>query len=292
MSKKFEMMLAKGYDPKRVLSWKDTFVEPKMDGVRVAVLVDKADTARPRYYSRNGRELKMLSHLNKCVLDLRRTLRMYEDMRDGIMLDAEVCGPTFEDVAGAIHRKATTVTSCYLYVFHAMPLKCFRAGMDTKSQGQRARMLATVAATLYNREDTAVHVAVPRRVLTDRQVREAYAEYRALNYEGAMVKDMGTAWTARRTHAWMKLKEERSVDVRVIGMKEGTGKYRGMCGALYVNHNGKEVRVSGMTDAQRVEFWNDRNSIVGHMVEVEYQEVTKNGSLRHPRFKRVREDKE
>jgi DNA ligase-1 len=90
----------------------------------------------------------------------------------------------------------------------------------------------------------------------------------------------------------MKIKDELSVDVRVTGMKEGSGKYAGMCGALLVDHRGKMVRVSGMDDEQREEFWNHPRRIIGRMVEVEYQNETAHGSLRHPRFKCLRPDKE
>ena len=87
----------------------------------------------------------------------------------------------------------------------------------------------------------------------------------------------------------MKIKAEETLDLYVTGWEPGTGKYEGMIGALIVNHKGVPVNVgSGLSDTLRQE---DPAEIVGRMIEVEYHEVTPDGSLRHPRFKRFRDDK-
>ena len=66
----------------------------------------------------------------------------------------------------------------------------------------------------------------------------------------------------------------------------------GMLGGFIGNFNGVEVRVgSGLSDNDRVDFWGRREQIRGDLMEVEYHEVTPDGSLRHPRFARFRDDK-
>jgi len=65
-----------------------------------------------------------------------------------------------------------------------------------------------------------------------------------------------------------------------------------MLGAAIVTYKGKRVRVgSGFSDEQRQQFWANPNSIKGKIIEVQFHEETPDGSLRHPRFVRVREDK-
>ena len=62
-----------------------------------------------------------------------------------------------------------------------------------------------------------------------------------------------------------------------------------MVGSLVVDYKGTKVSVgTGFTDEQRVEFYKDTPEII----EVNYQEVTKDGSLRFPSFVRIREDKD
>lgn len=87
-----------------------------------------------------------------------------------------------------------------------------------------------------------------------------------------------------------------SADVVIINAFEGEGKYRGSLGGIVVLHGNVSVKVGGgFSDLQRQEFWevwnNCRNSLEGRLVEVEYHEETPDGSLRHPRFIRFRDDK-
>ena len=60
-------------------------------------------------------------------------------------------------------------------------------------------------------------------------------------------------------------------------------------GSLILKWEDKTFRCgTGFTDEQRVEFYKDTPEII----EVNYQEVTKDGSLRFPSFVRIREDKD
>jgi DNA ligase-1 len=81
-------------------------------------------------------------------------------------------------------------------------------------------------------------------------------------------------------------------------MENGTGKYENVLGNLICeDEEGNLVKVgSGFSDNQREEYWNERNELIGNIVEIQYQEVTKNKngtkSLRFPVFVRFRDDKD
>jgi hypothetical protein len=93
---------------------------------------------------------------------------------------------------------------------------------------------------------------------------------------------------------WVKVKPRRTVDVIVTGFTAAEpGKYEGLIGALIVSTaEGYEVaNVSGMSDVQRQYFSEHSESILGSVIEVEYQNVGAKGRLRHPAFIRTREDK-
>lgn len=103
-------------------------------------------------------------------------------------------------------------------------------------------------------------------------------------------------WVLKQANyeGWYKVKPVKSIDCVVTGFKDGEGKYLGLVGALVVSatidgETCEVARVSGMTDAQRIEVDEDKD--LGRVVEVEYQFVGNRGRLVHPRFARWRDDK-
>lgn len=91
---------------------------------------------------------------------------------------------------------------------------------------------------------------------------------------------------------WRKLKRVRTADLLCVGTTDGDGKFLGLIGSLIVADRDGVVRanVSGMDDDTRVEF--TLHEPIGKIIEVEYQYLGAGGKLRHPRFKRVRDDKD
>lgn len=91
---------------------------------------------------------------------------------------------------------------------------------------------------------------------------------------------------------WTKWKTVQTADLLVTAVTDGCGKYDGLVGALVCALRTGQVvaNVSGMTDEERVEF--SLRPPIGQIVEVAYQYVGAGGRLRHPRFVRVRDDKE
>ena len=65
-----------------------------------------------------------------------------------------------------------------------------------------------------------------------------------------------------------------------------------MCGGLILKFKDERtVRVSGMSDNERSEWWNNRSLIIGKVVEVEAMKDSSKGVLREPIFVSARHDK-
>lgn len=97
-----------------------------------------------------------------------------------------------------------------------------------------------------------------------------------------------------KTHSYVpermyKVKPVLTADLVISGFTEGAGKYICDVGAIIcIDGEKKEVcKVSGMTDEVRFSLV---DSDIGRVIEVAYQKVTKDKKLRHPRFKRFRND--
>jgi len=117
--------------------------------------------------------------------------------------------------------------------------------------------------------------------------------------EGVIVKDPRMKWTDGTSKEMFKLKAEKTADLRVFGLNEGTGKYVGKLGSLVAgtDEGSLLVNVSGFTDEQREEFWKNPDLVNGKIVEVKYNAIIRKKasdvySLYLPVFIEVRYDKD
>jgi ATP-dependent DNA ligase len=110
--------------------------------------------------------------------------------------------------------------------------------------------------------------------------------------EGVILKRADSVYESGKRNAnLLKIKEEVTLDLLVIGVTEGKDAFSGMVGALIVrDKSGREHHVSGMSIAQREQWWACQLDIVGSIVEVKAMKVNKDGSLREARFKSIRHD--
>lgn len=270
----FLICLADKYDP-----FEATFPlldSPKPDGVR-GIVVCKP-TGQVSILSRSGQEYVSLEALKPHVTPY---LRRYPD---GFMFDSElVCG-TLQNTQSQVNRKTQATEEVLCYIFDFLPLPAFQA--KTTFQPIEDRIL--IIEHLLEEHQGPLRMLKHRLVLDVNEADVAYRQNIEDGFEGSVYKRLGSQYQFCRTGDWLKRKTVETYDLPVLRMEEGTGKYTGMCGALVVDFNGKPVHIgSGMTDKNRIEFWKKMPSVV----EVTLQGITPDGSLRHGRFKRVREDK-
>ena len=124
--------------------------------------------------------------------------------------------------------------------------------------------------------------------------------------EGVMLRKATSSWESVRSHNLLKYKPIFTAEGKVIGYQHGQGRLQGMMGALRLDFNGKSLKISGFTDAQRV--YKDLESkleaednpgqssslIVSHdlfplgtIVEFKYRELSDDGIPKEARYFRV-----
>lgn len=109
---------------------------------------------------------------------------------------------------------------------------------------------------------------------------DALAVAQDLGYEGVVLKDPDADYAAG-VRAWGKVKPIATEDLRVVDFLPN--------GSLVVSRRGVRVIVGiGLPRDIRAA----KVAMLGRLVEVRFQEVTDAGSLRHPVFVRLRDDKD
>ena len=270
----------------------EKIVEVKLDGVRVITIA--YPDGNVVQFSRNGKEFHNFEHIKEQISKVKFT--------EPMVLDGEVMSSSFQDLMKQVHRKDNVEAGdAVLHLFDIVPLSEFNKGSSKKTQLTRSQELAD----WYNtHKDVLPNVEILDYEILDLNTDKGTDRFQEINklaiaggYEGIMIKDVDAVYECKRTHSWLKLKPFIEVTLEVQGVEQGTGRNESRLGALVCSgtDDGKEIQVnvgSGFSDDDRQTFWDSRNSLIGHLVEVRADAITQNQdgtfSLRFPRFLRFR----
>jgi len=270
-------------------------IEIKLDGVRVITIIQGN---KVEMFSRNGKQFHNFGHI---IAEIEEVIKDYP-VPYPLVLDGEVMSANFQDLMKQVHRKDNvSANDAVLHLFDTIPLGCFKAGVWDKPQSFRS---AITKHWVEEHKSVLKHVQALEWEDVDLSTPEGEKRFVELNkaavdggYEGVMIKDVDAPYECKRTHAWLKAKPFIEVTLEVKDVEEGTGRNEGRLGAFVCSgtDDGKDIRVnvgSGFSDANRDDFWNNRDAIIGNLVEVRADAVTQNQdgtySLRFPRFKTFR----
>jgi DNA ligase 1 len=292
----FSCQLAKPADdhPKKMVGIK--WVDRKYDGVRLLTVIHKSGVVHQ--FTRNGIQNKNFSHICEMLSGLAA------DLSEDMVLDGEIISVNFQALMTQVNRKGGVDTSdSRLMLFDMVPLKAFRSGEHKVSQTDRHKALCALEARLA--ELTNGVVAVEPKLSVNLDTPEGQAALQTFNrqvlsegLEGVMIKDPQASYKTKRSDAWLKIKPWITVDLEIVDVVEGEGKFVGTLGALVCEgeDQGKRIRTnvgSGFSEAQRAEIWAARKKMKGRVVEIKGDALTMDQnqdtwSLRFPVFMQFR----
>jgi ATP-dependent DNA ligase len=272
--RQFEVMRAKkfeGMSPRLRYT-----IEPKYDGLRCMAEVSNG---RVTLLSRNGREFTSSDHLKPQLLELAQG--------DSYFFDGELISGNFNASSSAVRRKEQQNDSVSFFIFDVLTPEEWRQPVSPHyARRNKLEML------FQEREFSHLRPTPIYPVKDEQEAMTRYNQFRDLGYEGGMLKNTQGLYRFGKHKDWLKLKAVEDVDLPVLELIQGEGKYHGMLGAVIVSFKGKRVNVgSGFSDEQRKMFWECPELIKRKVIEIQYHEITPDGSLRHPRFIQIREDK-
>ena len=302
----FDVMRGQKYaDHKHKLNGKEIIVTEKIDGVRTVAIID--ENGDVKFYSRQGKEIEglveiesaiKLMNLKNIVLDGETTIFGQSGLES-----KEIFKKTMEIMGSKLEKK----TGLLYNVFDCMPLSAFKAGIcKTSARGRKTyfaeKYLQTRDSDKTDKLYDTLKYVQPLPFLYvgeyDDEIVKAEHKYILENGgEGVMVNLASAPYECKRTANLLKVKEMYTCDLRIIGFEEGLvgTKFEGTLGAVVVDYKGYSVKVgSGFSEEDRTFFWNNQESLLGRVMEVQYFEETQdadgNLSLRFPVYVQLREE--
>ena len=294
----FDVMRGQKYsDHKHKLVSKDIIITEKIDGVRTVAIID--ENGDVKFYSRQGKEWEGLVEieedvkslgLKNIVLDGETTILNQEGLES-----KEVFKRTMEIMGSKLERK----TGLLYNVFDCVPLSQFKAGKCSASASNRKKWFLekyTKEWTFGGYEHVKPLPVIYEGVYREEAVKGFHQNILRRGGEGIMINIASAPYECKRTANLLKVKEMYTMDLKIIGFEEGLvgSKFEGTLGAIVVDYKGHEVKVgSGYTDDERKFFWENKDDLIGRVIEVQYFEETEdtdgNLSLRFPVYVQLRE---
>ena len=299
-------MLAKKYEGKIRPSQGGYYITEKLDGNRC---IARYDGEKWVFTSRNGK----LMHVNFDMSGLPKEfvydgeilapnqVAMSSDIYNYITNDTVIVSEhsnSFNSTSGLINRHSLDKKLIY-NIFDVM--------VDDTPYRERRKALDIISLDIKNPNIRILPVLArfESHYELDENIDNILHKVVGCGGEGIMINLAGGLYNHKRSDQLLKYKEVQTMDMRVTGVLWGEGKYYGWIGALRCEAKDDKGNIyvcdvgSGLTDMQRLHWANNKNDIIGKIVEVAYFSVSQNKdlagseyySLRFPRLKSVRNDK-
>jgi len=235
------------------------YAQLKMDGMRFNAIVKHTDNgATVEFRSRNGKELNLLGNLETEFIEMAANIDYVFDgellvYENGIILDRQTGngilnkankGTISEDDAARVHAT----------VWDAIPYADFTKGKCALTYQTRLQFLASMPLP------DKVHLVETTVVYDLEAAQVIFEDYLAAGQEGIILKDAMGIWEDKRSKGQIKFKGELECDLKIVGVEEGTGKYKGMLGAIICESADGVVKTrvgSGFNDWQRETLWGE-----------------------------------
>lgn len=313
--KDYPCMLANKFGPKKIKSW-PVAVELKIDGMRGFITVKHETETDPvtkeevpvygvRTTSREGNEWTSVRKVEDALLDVFAESGLTEDY----VFDGEFYCGSFKATQSQIKKKDVEAEDAVFIIFDCFPLSQHNEVGTPDSYTERRLRLVNFFKAAGLPQLAKLQLSKSVLAANVDEVNALYVQARALGKEGVVIKQLEgelAKWKGKRGNGWLKIKDRETIDLKIVGAELGKpdGKYASTLGNLIVElperekreAEGKDITCAvgtGITDEERDAFWAEfqAGTLVGKIAELSFHERTPDGSLRHPVFERIRDDK-
>ena len=212
--------------------------------------------------SRQGKEFAGLEHITEDIG------RLFPDSENWV-LDGELIrinsdcvsdNENFRIGTGILGQDDADKSCIQLVVFDILPKSEFVTGESKLTYKGRLPILSDLLAKTVDLGLT--HVAIVENLYAgcDASMIDSCLDKMVQEDKEGLMLNRDSKYYRKRHNGILKVKRFYNVDLRVISVEEGSGRLAGKLGAFVVDYKGNTLNVgSGMTDAQRDEFWINRD---------------------------------
>jgi len=260
----------------------DSFIQPKLDGVRCYITKDGA-------FSRNHKQFHNVDHI---IDDLRLLFNKYPN----VILDGELYNHDYKDnfnkIISLVRKQKPTSSDrmdAKAVQFHNYDIveQTERRVLPIKSD---FRTRNETIKNLHNEYTlTFCRIVETHEVSIMESAEKWHKRFLGLGYEGSILRN-NKPYEQKRSYNLQKFKDFSDTEAKIIGWVEGQGKRTGTIGKfLAVDSYGVEFGMPVMgKQAMLEEMYDIAEWYMGRTATFTYFQKTPSGSYRHPLFKALR----
>ena len=283
--------------------YSDYFIQRKLDGVRVLtyILYNKStQSISILFKSRSNKEYHTLDNLKEEILYLYKNSSFYGE---NILLDGEVCifhnnKEDWNSIVSEIKRKDHIIENPKYILFDLLLEEEYKLNNKSRIYSERYDSLKDF---LKNSEKLEL---IEQYSYSKSQFDSLVDKYLKSNLWEGLILRKNSIYESGRNKSIIKYKlfqdQEYQVESLLYGEKHilinGVRKKVKLVKALQIIHKSQKVQVgSGLSDAQRIHFYNHPEDILNKYILVQYKQESKNEnnlpSLQFPVLKAIIGDK-
>jgi DNA ligase-1 len=216
---------------------------------------------------------------------------------NGKVLPREIGNGIMNSIAKGGDFKNKNQRAVYV-VWDQIPLENAMSGLEYKTEYSVRFDLLQGQVTNLGIQDS-IRVIPFRIVKSYEDALQHYQEMLEEGKEGTIIKTKTGVWKDTTSKDQIKFKLEATIDLEIVSLNEGKGKNEATFGSILCRSSDGllEVNVSGFTDDERLQIFNDWDTICGKIMAVTGNSLMKptgnktTWSMFLPRCAEIREDK-
>ena len=267
----------------------------------------KINGVRATFYDNNlvSRSGKIFHGFNNIIKDLKA---LTTSLDSNLVFDGELClkekykknmsdNEAFK-VAAGIANSSVNMENKYklkFIIFDIIHETAFETRLTASRYNSRSNLLLKIKDIIKDNENVSI-VPIVYRGKDHNKIETVLKVANNAGWEGIMI-NRNLPYQFKRTKNILKYKTFNTIDLEIVELKEGEGKYTNTLGAIGCKYKNNIVYVgTGFDDLTRNDLWHKGSELLGKICEVKYKDITNDKStmlpsLQFPVFVCIREDK-